>query len=44
MMTRTLSAALLLIGVGSTPLQATGPGGVIELFHNLWRGDKANGF
>ena len=32
MMTRTLSAALLLIGVGSTPLQAACPGGVSSYF------------
>src|ERR1700731_4016199 len=32
MMTRTLSAALLLIGVGSTPLQAACPGGVPSYF------------
>jgi hypothetical protein len=32
MMTPTLSAALLLIGVGSTPLQAACPGGVSSYF------------
>ena len=32
MMTRTLSAALLLIGLGSTPLQAACPGGVSSYF------------
>jgi hypothetical protein len=32
MMTRTLSAALLLIGVGSSPLQAACPGGVSTYF------------
>ena len=32
MMTRTLSAALLLIGIGSSPLQAACPGGVSSFF------------
>ena len=32
MMTRTLPAALLLIGIGSSPLQAACPGGVSSYF------------
>jgi hypothetical protein len=38
MMARTLSAALLLIGVASSGVS----GWSVELFHSLWPGDEAS--